>query len=258
MSPASAGKPTIGIPWRTLAEEQNRERRKLDYYFAAVRQGGGEPVAVSLEAQPEELARQLEHIEGFVLPGSPADVEPGRYGAERHSMTVNVDPAREKTDNAVLEHAFAAGKPVLGICFGCQSLNVYLGGSLIQDIRSQRPGAGAHGATDLPAGALKGDLEHQARFETGSRLARLAQHPEARVNSSHHQAIDRPGQGLRVTGRSLDGIVEGVEWMEPTNWVTGVQWHPERMPGDGFAERLFTDFVEAVRARSAAQSAARG
>jgi putative glutamine amidotransferase len=259
MSPLPADKPRIGIPWRTQAEEQGGVRQKLDYYFAAVRQAGAEAVAISLQQSADALGRELEQIQGFVLPGSPADVDPSRYGAERQPKSNAPDTAREATDNAILKHASQTGKPVLAICFGCQILNVYLGGSLIQDIRSERPAAGVHGTTDLSPGAAKGDLEHMADFEPGSRLARLAGGERWKINSSHHQAIDRPGKGLTVTARSDgDGIVEGVEWTGGPAWVTGVQWHPERMAGDAFAARLFEDFVEAVRQHAAIHAGVRG
>jgi putative glutamine amidotransferase len=242
-------KPRIGIPWRTLAEETVENREKLDYYFEAVKRAGGQPVAVSLAQGSASLLRQIDELDGFVLPGSPADVEPSRYGAKPHPKTQVVDCARDNTDARILHEAFAAAKPVFAICYGCQMLNVYLGGSLIQDIRSEIPAALAHGATDLPAGARIHDLRHEARLEPGSRLANLAGGDTAVVNSSHHQSIERPGKGLRVTVQSADGIVEGVEW-GGANWVTGVQWHPERMPGDALAERLFQDFLAAVRARA--------
>jgi putative glutamine amidotransferase len=241
-----ADRPLVGIPWRTTGEEEARERQKLEYYFAAVRKAGGEPKAVSLRQSPEGLAMELEELDGFVLPGSPVDVDPARYGAARHSKTKNLDAERDRTDSAILEHALASRKPVLGICYGCQILNVYLKGTLVQDIAAEKPGAVAHGKTDLGAGAVKGDLEHVAKLEAGSRLAELARGSEAKINSSHHQAIDRPGFGLKVTARAAeDGIVEGVERVgEP--WVVGVQWHPERMAGDGFADRLFAEFVNAA------------
>jgi putative glutamine amidotransferase len=243
--------PVVGIPWRTAEEEQAGERGKLDYYFRAVRKAGGEPQEVSLQQSSDALAAQIERLDGFVLPGSPADVDPARYGAVRHSKTKNLDAERDRTDSAILKHALAAGKPVLGICYGCQMLNVYLKGTLLQDIVAEKPGAVAHGKTDLAVGAAAGDLEHGATLAAGSHLAALAQGSEAKINSSHHQAIDRPGEGLKVTARAAeDGIVEGVEWIgEP--WVVGVQWHPERMIGDRFSERLFGEFVEAAKNRVA-------
>ena len=88
---------------------------------------------------------------------------------------------------------------------------------------------------------------HPASFAPNSRLASLNQGTEAQINSSHHQAIDRPGENLRVTAQAPDGTIEGVEWTGDANWVVGVQWHPERMPDDPLAERLFADFVASAR-----------
>jgi putative glutamine amidotransferase len=243
-------RPLIGIPWRTTEEEQVGERRKLDYYFASVRRAGGEPREISLRQSQEAVEGGLREFAGFVLPGSPADVDPAAYGAARHSKTKNVDRNREQTDNAILKHAFASSKPVLGICFGCQSLNVYLKGTLLQDLGEDRPGSVEHGATDLRPQAAKGDLEHSARLVRGSRLAEIAGTTEARINSSHHQSIDRPGEGLEVTARAEDGVVEGVEWAGHGNWIVGVQWHPERMAGAPFSERLFLEFVQQAKVRS--------
>jgi putative glutamine amidotransferase len=240
-------RPCVGIPWRTSAEEREGVREKLDYYFEAVRKAGAQPEEISLVQPPDQLERQLKSLEGFVLPGSPADVDPGRYGEPRHIKTKTLDPNRDNTDAAILEHAMKSSKPVLAICYGCQILNVHLNGTLIQDIREERPDSGPHGSTDLPPGAQKGDIAHEANLEAGSRLAQLNHGGLARINSSHHQAIGKPGKDLRVTAHAPDGIIEGVEWTGDSNWVVGVQWHPERMPRDAFAERLFSDFVAAVR-----------
>jgi putative glutamine amidotransferase len=240
-------RPKVGIPWRTTQEERDRSRQKLDYYFQAVRNAGGEPVEVSLRQPATLLQEQLNDLDGFVLPGSPADVDPARYGAVKHQKTNELDENRDNTDIAILDHAFDAGKPVLAICYGCQLLNVYLQGTLIQDIRSERPGSAAHGSTDLPPGAVKGDIEHAVSFTKGSHLETLNGAGTGKINSSHHQAIDRPGKNLRVTVQAADGTIEGIEWNGDSNWVVGVQWHPERMVGDPFAERLFADFVGAAR-----------
>ncbi len=243
----SAERPRVGIPWRTSEEERGRVRQKLDYYFQAVRKAGAEPVEVSLQQSPEQLQRQLSGLDAFVLPGSPADVDPARYGATKHQKTNELDANRDSTDIAILDHAFQTAKPVLAICYGCQLLNVYLKGSLIQDLRAQRPQSIVHGSTDLPPGASKGDVQHSASFSNEGRLARLSEAAQATINSSHHQAIDKPGENLRVTAQASDGTIEGVEWTGDSNWVVGVQWHPERMVGDAFSERLFSDFIAAAR-----------
>jgi putative glutamine amidotransferase len=240
-------KPRVGIPWRTREEERQRSVEKLNCYFEAVRRAGGEPEHISLGSNDAELRKQAAELDGFVLPGSPADVDPARYGEARHAKTVTLDPDRDRTDSTLLEHALAAHKPVLAICYGCQILNVHQGGTLVQDIPAEKPGTDAHGKTDLAARASKGDLEHGATLAQGSHLETLAGATEVKINSSHHQAIGKPGYKLRVTARGSDGIVEGVELESQEDWVIGVQWHPERMPDDAFAQKMFADFVCAAR-----------
>lgn len=241
----------IGIPWRTTEEQRQGERKKLDYYFASVRNAGAEPVDVALDQTPNVLSSQLDDLDGFILPGSPADVDPARYQAVQHSKTDPADANREQTDSRILDHSFKTGKPVLAICFGCQLLNVYQQGTLIQDLKSEHPESLAHGDTDLPPGAKAGDLQHPATFEAGSLIAQLNGGTSGTINSSHHQAIAKPGKDLAVTAHAPDGTIEAVEWKGGPGWVVGVQWHPERMPEDALAQALFTDFVAAAaRARN--------
>jgi putative glutamine amidotransferase len=144
---------------------------------------------------------------------------------------------------------FAARKPVLAICYGMQSLNVYLGGNLVQDIFSEVPNALEHrkdGQTDR---------YHDIVIERGTRLERLAGAAAATVNTSHHQAVARAAQGMVVTARAPDNVIEAMELeneqgtSRTAHWVTGVQWHPERLEGDRLAEALFREFVEAARGR---------
>ena len=239
-------RPRIGIPWRTSQEETERNLPKIRNYVEAVREAGGEPILLSL-AHPEALESQLVRLDGFVLPGSPADVEPSEYGAVNHGKSAPADLPREHTDRAILSHALESRKPVLAICYGCQLLNVYLGGTLIQDLRSETGTSIAHRKKDVVPEPPK-DPEHEVRFSRDSQLARLAGSSHAVVNSSHHQSIERPGRKLRVTGLAEDGIVESVEWTGEANWVVGVQWHPERMPGDPLASKLFEEFVAAAQA----------
>ena len=126
-------------------------------------------------------------------------------------------------------------------------MNVYLGGTLIQDLRSETGTRIPHRTKDVVPEAPK-DPEHEVSFVEGSLLARLAGSTHAEVNSSHHQSIEKPGRNLRVTGQAEDGIVESVEWTGHANWVVGVQWHPERMAGDALASKLFEEFVAAAQA----------
>src|ERR1700749_868106 len=174
----------IGIPWRTTEEQRQGERKKLDYYFASVRQAGAEPVDVNLDQSPSALTSQLNDLDGFVLPGSPADVDPVRSRAAPHPKTAPFDANREQTDGRILDHSFKTGKPVLAICFGCQFLNVYQQGTLIQDVKSEDPEALSHGYTDLPPDAKRADLQHPSTFEAGSLIARLNGGSTGTINSS--------------------------------------------------------------------------
>jgi putative glutamine amidotransferase len=237
----------IGIPWRTTQEQRRGEREKLDDYLSAVRKEGADPFEIELDQPPVQIQARLLELDGFVLPGSPADVDPRSYGATKHPKTNDLDANRDRTDFAILDHAFETGKPVLAICFGCQSLNVYRRGTLIQDLRTERPDSIAHGDADRPPGAPKGDMEHAVDFAGGSLLAKLNGAIQGNINSSHHQAIDQPGDNLRITARAPDGTIEGVEWTGGAHWIVGVQWHPERMPDAALSQRLFAEFVAAVR-----------
>ena len=212
----------------------------------AVAKAGGEQVEVSLSLSADELRKLAGTLDAIVLTGSPADVNPSRYGAARNPASAEADPDREHTDFALLEHAFAEQKPVLAICYGIQSMNVFLGGTLIQDIPSELHTPIQHPWSNRDKGAP--EPFHTAKIESESRLRQLAGKDEVRVNSSHHQSILEPGRNLRITARALDGVIEAVEWTGDSNWVTGVQWHPERIvESDSFAQRLFISLVEAAR-----------
>jgi putative glutamine amidotransferase len=244
MNPDPSAKPSVGVPYRVRKEELNSDRGRYEKYLQAVRRAGGEPVEISLALAPDELKKLARSLDAIVLPGSPADIEPSLFHSPRHSKTADADQLREKTDFVLLEHAFAERKPVLAICYGVQSMNVFLGGTLVQDIPSELQTKIQHSwpAHEGP------EPHHAAAFEPGSRLAQLAGAGEARINSSHHQSVLEPGRNLRIVARAPDGVIEGVEWIGDANRVTGVQWHPERMDEtDSLAQALFRDLVLAAR-----------
>ena len=248
MSPAPAPKIRVGIPYRTRKEELSNKRDSYDKYVAAVAANGAEPVEISLGLTPEESQSLAQTLDAVVLPGSPADVEPSLFHATRHPKTAESDAARERTDFALLDHAVTEHKPVLAICYGVQSLNVFLGGALVQDIPSaihtkiQHAWAGHEGP----------EPHHEVTLDAGSRLAQLAGSTQARVNSSHHQSVLQPGKNLRVVAHAPDGVIEAVEWTGDANWIVGVQWHPERMvAADELSQSLFRELAAAAAARKA-------
>jgi putative glutamine amidotransferase len=238
--------PRIGVPYRTRREEVASGTDKIEKYLAAVREAGGQPVPISLAASPGGLATLASSIDGVVLAGSPADVEPSRYGAPRHAKCAEADDDRERIDFALLEACFAARKPVLAICYGIQSLNVFLSGTLIQDVPTEIGATVVHSNEN----GADADTLHCIAIEAGSQISKKVGSREAMINSSHHQAVLAPGRGLRITARAPDGVVEAVEWVGDENWVVGVQWHPERMmESDSLGRGLFGSLVKEAAMR---------
>jgi len=229
-------KPVIGLTCRW--DEEKQWYYLPNEYARAVAAAGGIPVQVPLiPGIVEDLAARLD---GFVLCGSPSDLDPARYGQPRHPEVKTVHPERDETDWEVLSHAFREKKPVLGICFGMQSLNVYRAGTLLQHIPACVAGALEH--KDRQA-------EHPVALEASSRLAEWAGGSnEVRVNSTHHQAVETAGSGLRIVARAPDGVIEAVEGDFPDHFVVGVQWHPERIwETEPLSARLFRELVRAAQ-----------
>ena len=241
-------RPRIGVTWRTAAEEAANERPKIDKYLRAVEGAGAKAVLISLTSGAEALRRTAENLDAFLLTGSGADVDPVHYGAKRHSAAADPDAARERTDFTLLEHALTTGRPVLAICYGIQSLNVFLGGSLVQDIPTELGTKVCHSPEEdeLPSGEEAPDAMHEVSINPG-RVFTVSGKAQAEVNSWHHQSVLHPGRGLSITARAPDGVVEAVEWKDNSNWVVGVQWHPERMPADALAQALFRELVTSAR-----------
>jgi putative glutamine amidotransferase len=237
----------VGVPYRTRNEELTGQYGKLEKYLNAIRGAGAEAVPVSLGLSNDEVSELAATLDAVVLSGSPADVDPARFGDSKHAKTNEPDNDRERVDIALLEHCFAEQKPVLAICFGIQSLNVFLSGTLIQDIPSEL-GTPIDHDRDEEQGSM--ETFHSVRVEPGSRLAEMAGKSDVLVNSSHHQSIRKPGRNLRVTSCASDGVIEAVEWAGDANWVLGVQWHPERMAEtDALSRALFRNLVGAAAAR---------
>jgi putative glutamine amidotransferase len=219
----------------------------LPQYERAVRQAGGEPVIIHVNATPSQIAQAVKACDGVLLPGSPADVDPEKYGAARHPDTAAADPFRDSADELLLQDAYNMRKPVFGICYGLQSLNVWRTGSLNQEL----PQAVNHKA------GHKVSQAHRVQIDPESKLAAILRQvgalpdsndPAIPVNSSHHQAPDVLGDGLRlVAWCPEDGVKEAVEGTSPDQFVLGVQWHPERTyEGESASRAMFRAFVEAA------------
>lgn len=231
--------PLIAITAGTRIDAGTRRVRLNAAYVAAVERAGGVPLVVPPLARVDDAARLLDAVRGLVLTGG-EDVEPARYGAAPHPALGATNPVRDATEVALATLARDRAIPTLGICRGIQLLNVAFGGSLVQDIPSERTGALAHDHPDRARDAIVHDIQ----VEPGSRLAAAMGPAARRVNSLHHQAVDRVAEGFRATAWAGDGVIEAIEAPGEAWWMLAVQWHPEDLeetsPGD---QRLFAALV---------------
>lgn len=189
-------------------------------YAECVVRAGGTPLLFPCVADPEAVAAAVAVADGILLTGG-GDVVSLLYGEEPHPASKLQDPTRDEMELAVTRRALERGLPILGICRGAQVLNVALGGTLLQDIPSQAPGACKHYSEGLETVLL-----HTIEIEPDTLLSRVLQTTSMAVNSWHHQTVNRLGAGLRVNCRARDGLIEGVEAADGRP-ILGVQFHPE-------------------------------
>lgn len=215
-------------------------------YVRSVVAAGGIPLIVSPLVGQTRVADVLDGVDGLLLTGG-EDVDPALYREPASAGLGPLDRGRDLVEIALFAHAREAGLPVLAICRGLQLVNVALGGTLWQDLPSDRPGTVTHTA----AGA-RTVRSHAVRVEPGSRLADALGGHRVAVNSFHHQGIKALADGLAATAWAEDGLIEGVEGKAEDPWLLGVQWHPEEMHGERGAPDagLFAALVrEALSAR---------
>ena len=229
----------------TIKLEQSTPRVRLnDAYLRAIEGCRLTPIISPPLADPGRCGTVLDAVAGLVLTGG-EDVDPAEYGADPHAALGPTNRARDQWELALAREARARGIPTLAICRGVQVLNVALGGTLVQHIPAQWPGALAHESE------LRTVRTHAIEVERGTRLAAALGSTDIIVNSMHHQAIDRLADGLRITARSPDGLVEGAEAENGDWWAVGVQWHPEELTGSAepWDRGLFAAFGERCRRR---------
>ncbi len=275
--------PRIAIPMPHSIDHEYAERA-IPQYERAVALAGGEPVRIPLDQNDDAVKSVIASCDAVLLPGSNADVDPGRFQATASPHTAAADLRREAVDDLLLDDAYAHRKPVLGICYGLQSLNVFRAGSLIQHIPDFLPEE-TRAKIDHEAGK-KVAVAHTVEIEVDSRLAQVVSRPgesttgaKARidnapaiaalealrhpkpahrqrtivvpVNSSHHQSADAIGSGLRTVARCPDdNIIEAIEGTDPNHFVIAVQWHPERSVDEDEASRaIFRALIKAAKER---------
>jgi len=217
-------------------------------YVRAVERSGAVPVVLPSLA-PEHAEALLDRLDGLLLSGG-VDVDPALYGQPQHPKLGRVDRERDDFELALTRHALRRDLPLLAICRGQQVLNVATGGTLIQDLASELEGAVTH---EAPGRRTR--RSHPVEVLAGSKLSEILGPGPLSVNSFHHQAIDRLGEGLTVSGSCPeDGVIEAVE-MKDRSFVLGVQWHPESFWNEpvGF-QVLFEAHAAACHAASLVRS----
>jgi putative glutamine amidotransferase len=236
----------IAIPEPTSSDPEYNQRA-LPQYVRALEAAGATALVVPLKEAQDRVARLLGGAQGILLPGSRFDVDPQRYGEQPIPECGEADAARTAVDELLLQDAFNLKKPILAICQGLQTLNVWRNGSLIQDLKAARKTAVNHQPGRQVVEA------HPVQIAKGSRLSSLVpegQEGPVQVNSSHHQAIRVPGDKLLVSAVSPgDGVIEAVELDAREHFVLAVQWHPERTCAEsGLSRSIFAAFVESAAA----------
>ena len=217
--------PLIGIPCRS---ERSADTACPIYwnnraYVHAVEHANGVPILIPLFNNLSTLTTLLSRLDGLLLPGG-ADIQPKYYSEEPHPLLGDVDPQSDELELALARWALATDIPTLGICRGMQLLNVALGGTLHQDLEDQYPGSMRHIYEDLPCS----QVTHRVYIEAGSRMEKILGTHEVWVNSLHHQAIKKPGKGVHISGRAMDGVAELME-VTGFRFVMAAQGHPEEL-----------------------------
>jgi putative glutamine amidotransferase len=213
-------RPVIGI---TMDYGDKPNRYMLPYdYATSIERAGGLPWPLPYMTDLSLIPEIVDRLDGIVFSGGD-DLDPSLYGQTRHPRAEPIDPNRQRFELALIAEVEKRRMPALGICLGCQLMNVHRGGSLIQFLPDDpRDGALEHRKMDDTS------RRHPVRLEPGTRLAEAIGRAEISVNTRHKQAIDRPGRGLRVIAKAPDGVVEAIEDPEHPFFMA-VQWHPENL-----------------------------
>jgi putative glutamine amidotransferase len=211
-------------------------------YMQAVLKAGGLPVIIPPTVSTAELDSLRQRLDGLLLTGG-ADVNPIRFNGKAHPKVYGIDENRDEVEINLAQTAARTGWPFLGICRGIQVLNVALGGTLYTDIQEQMPGALKH---DYYPDYERNFEAHPVQLEADSSLARILHESSIKVNSLHHQGLEKLAAHLRPIAAAPDHLVEAVE-LTGHPFGLGVQWHPEAMPDSPHMQALFRAFIEATK-----------
>jgi len=234
-------KPIIGI---TTYQSTNIHGQPtvilMQSYIDAVMQAGGVPVLIPSMIAEDGWDALYSRLDGILFSGG-GDIALEHFSGDPHPRIDDVEPERDSVELKLLNAAASDGKPMLGICRGCQVMNVAFGGTLYTHIPDQLPNALDHAYP----GNKRMVLVHEVKLEEGTHIAEVMGEPIVKVNSLHHQGLKDIAPSLRVTGRAPDGLVEAVE-LPDHPFAIAVQWHPEWLTDQESTRNLFRKFVEAA------------
>jgi putative glutamine amidotransferase len=248
----SRGRPVIGITadLSTAKRDENGANGEATHclpqrYCRAVENAGGVPLILPAMSSGPALKRFLDLVDGLLVSGGDFDIHPSFYREKPITSLGAIKQERTEFELDLTAAALKRDLPVLGICGGEQAINVILGGTLYQDIPTQLPQAGNHQQSDR-----KETGGHHILVHERTRLRKILRRRRVEVNTTHHQAVRRPGKGLIVNATAEDGLIEGIE-SERHSFVIGLQWHPEVLAArHEHQRRIFKTFIAAcARAR---------
>ena len=241
------GMPRVGITPDRGALASGRSGEPLlflrERYPSAILETGGLPLLLPITASRAAIQAMLDSLDGILISGGDFDIHPGLYREEPIVSLGTVKGERTEFEMEVISMALKRALPLLGVCGGAQAINVFLGGSLYQDIPTQVPNAMAH-----QQGSLREIGGHPINIHEGTRLKQIVGRSSLEVNTTHHQAVKKLGKGLIANATTEDGLIEGIETGNDS-FVLGVQWHPELLIHRDISQRkIFSAFVSACSA----------
>lgn len=237
----TAAAPIIGITTHSTTNRNGQVVVDLmEAYVRAVAGAGGVPILIPSWSESSGWEQLYGRMDGILFSGG-GDISPEQFGGAPHPRVDDIDPGRDALELKLLRRAASDGKPFLGLCRGCQLMNVGFGGTLYTHIADQLPGALSH---DQP-GNMRSFLAHEVMLDAGTEVRGVMGEAVLKVNSHHHQGVQDIGTGLRVAGHSRDGLIEAIE-LPGHPFGMAVQWHPEWLTDQGPTLNLFRRFVEAA------------
>ena len=238
-------KPLIGLTTTRTPNPSGRPAFGItEPYVKSIANAGGLPILIPLGLSNDDLEVLLPRLDGILFTGG-YDIDPRQYGSQPHPKVEGIDADRDRVEMHLVHTLIQSGMPFLGICRGCQVINVALGGSLYEDLPEQLPGEVQHDNHDHP----RNFLAHSIDIQPDSSLAQVMSSNHARVNSLHHQGVRKLAPELLATAIVPDGLIEAFE-LPGYPFGLAVQWHPEELQEQEVMRNLFQTFIQSTQENS--------